>query len=71
VHFQQTAGKLALSKTGDPDSLNEYIEKIRRWISAIEKMKEGARAEEIQQISRDFPQKLSWYVLSLYVASIF
>ncbi|KAN0096649.1 hypothetical protein V8E51_015454 [Hyaloscypha variabilis] len=60
VHFQQTAGKLALSKTGEPDSLNEYIEKIRRWISAIEKMKEGARAEEIQQISRDFPQKLSW-----------
>jgi tetratricopeptide (TPR) repeat protein len=59
VHFQQTAGKVALSKTGDPDSRNKYIEEIRDWISEVEEMKEEAEAEETQQISRDFPENLA------------
>ena len=40
VHFQQTAGKVALSQTEDPESRDDYIEKIRGWISEVEKMKE-------------------------------
>ncbi len=29
VHFQQTAGKVALSQTEDAESRDEYIDKIR------------------------------------------
>jgi tetratricopeptide (TPR) repeat protein len=40
VHFQQAAGKLALSQTEDAESRDDYIKKIRGWISKVEKMKE-------------------------------
>ena len=39
VHFQQTAGKVALSQTENSESRDDYIEKIRGWISEVEEMK--------------------------------
>jgi tetratricopeptide (TPR) repeat protein len=56
VHFQQTAGKLALSQTEDAESRDDYIKKIRGWISEVEKMKdEQAKTVELQRIAKSMP----------------
>lgn len=39
VHFQQTAGKVALSMTESTECRDGYIERIRGWISEVEVMK--------------------------------
>jgi tetratricopeptide (TPR) repeat protein len=39
VHFQQTAGKVALSMTESTEARDGYIERIRGWISEVEEMK--------------------------------
>jgi tetratricopeptide (TPR) repeat protein len=39
VHFQKTAGKVALSMTESTEARDGYIERIRGWISEVEEMK--------------------------------
>jgi tetratricopeptide (TPR) repeat protein len=56
VHFQQTAGKVALSQTENIESRDDYMEKIRGWISEVKKMKEEqAKAVELQRILESMP----------------
>jgi tetratricopeptide (TPR) repeat protein len=56
VHFRQTAGKMALSQTEDAESRNDYIEKIRSWISEVEEMKvEQEKTVELQRIVERMP----------------
>ncbi|KAE9362669.1 hypothetical protein N431DRAFT_525010 [Stipitochalara longipes BDJ] len=43
--FKKTAGRVASSQWGDPDSRNEDIEHIHGWICKIEEMKEDAESE--------------------------
>jgi tetratricopeptide (TPR) repeat protein len=56
VYFQQTAGKVALGQTEDAESRDDFIKKIRGWISEVEKMKEEqAKTVELQPIVESMP----------------
>jgi tetratricopeptide (TPR) repeat protein len=56
LHFQQTAGKVTLSQTEDAESRDDYIDKIRGWISEVEEMKEEqAKTVELQRIVESMP----------------
>lgn len=60
IHFQQTAGKVALSMMESTESRDGYIKRIRGWISEVEKMKEGqAKKVELQRNLESMPPDAS------------